>query len=127
MDAMVAHDPGTLFTKGVKFTENGVRLPLGEGLWSSIVGKGGYKFCVPDVETRQIGFIDTAREENETGGSDLVAIALRLKIANGRISEAEQLILRGDVGWTNSVGASLEKMEKPHPDPFFFHFPCGVE
>jgi hypothetical protein len=115
MDAMVAHDPGKLFTEDVKFTENGVRLPLSEGLWSSIVGKGTYKFYVPDVETQQIGFIGTAREEGEAGGSDPVAIALRLKIVNGRISEAEQLVLRGDAGWENAVGASLEKMGKPHP------------
>jgi hypothetical protein len=114
LDAMVAHDPGKLFTKDILFTENGVRLPLGEGLWSSIVGKGTYKFYVPDIETQQIGFIGTAKEENETGGGDPVAIALRLKITNGRISEAEQLVLRGDAGWTNAVGASLEKMGKPH-------------
>jgi hypothetical protein len=115
MDAMVAHDPGELFTKDVRFTENGVRLQLGEGLWSSIVGKGTYRFYVPDVETQQIGFIGTAREEGEKPGGDLVGIALRLKVVNGRISEAEQLVLRGDAGWQNSVGVSLEKRGNPNP------------
>ena len=46
MDAMLAKkvDP-SLFAKNVRFTENGVQLPLGnEGLWSNMVGKGTYKF-----------------------------------------------------------------------------------
>ena len=115
MDAMAAHDPGSLFAKDAKFTEDGVKLPLGEGLWSSIAGKGTYKFYVPDVETQQIGFIGSAREENEKGGSDPVGIALRLKIVSGKIAEAEQLVLRGEAGWQNTVGASLEKKGHPHP------------
>ena len=115
LDAMVAHDPGKLFTRDVRFTENGVRLQLGEGLWSSIVGKGTYNFYVPDVEAQQIGFIGTAREESAKPGGDLVAMALRLKVVNGQISEAEQLVLRGDAGWQYPAGASVEKSGKPHP------------
>jgi hypothetical protein len=74
-----------------------------------------YKLYVPDVETQQIGFIGTAREESEVPEGDPVAIALRLKIVNRQISEAEQLVLRGEAGWQNAVGASLEKMKNPHP------------
>ncbi|NLA75559.1 MAG: hypothetical protein GX846_08855, partial [Deltaproteobacteria bacterium] len=57
MNAMLAKNPSeALFRKGCIFTENGVRLPLGEeGLWASMVGKGPYKFYVPDIETQQIG------------------------------------------------------------------------
>jgi hypothetical protein len=115
MDAMLAHNPGKLFTSNAKFTENGVRLQLGEGLWSSMVGEGKYKFYVPDIETQQIGFIGTAREEGAAPGGDTVAVALRLKIVQGQISEAEQLVLRGDAGWQYPAGASLEKSGKPHP------------
>ena len=45
LDAMLAHDPSlTLFARDRKFTENGVRLPLGkEGLWYGMSGKGTYK------------------------------------------------------------------------------------
>ena len=64
MDAMQAHDASLkLFTRDCKFTENGVRLPLGnEGLWFGMSGKGTYKFYIPDVETQQIAFIGTAKE-----------------------------------------------------------------
>ena len=97
MDAMLAHEPSkTLFAENIRFTENGVQLPFGnEGLWASMVGKGTYKFYIPDVETQQVAFIGTAREETQTPGvGNPVAVALHLKIQNGLISEAEQLVIR---------------------------------
>jgi len=70
MDAMLAHDPSkTLFDGNCRFTENGVQLPFGnEGLWASMVGKGTYKFYIPDVETQQVAYIGTAREETAKPG-----------------------------------------------------------
>src|SRR6476620_227076 len=87
LDAMLANevDP-KLFARDVKFTENGVRLPLGnEGLWFGMSGKGHYKFYVPDIETQQVAFIGTVIENAaargaNTGEGNLVAIALRLKV-----------------------------------------------
>jgi hypothetical protein len=132
MDAMLAKDrSGTLFTENCIFTENGIRLPLGnEGLWASMVGKGTYKFYVPDVETQQIGFFGTAREEaqNEGDAPSPVAIALRLKIENGLISEAEQLVVRPESNLLNpgmergpSAAENIEKMgrELGNPNPVF--------
>ena len=103
MDAMLAKDVSLkLFARECRFTENGVRLPLGnEWLWFDMSGKGTYKFYIPDVETGQIAFIGTAREKSsdprakasgsapaaKSGESAVVAIALRLKILNGLINE----------------------------------------
>ncbi len=136
LDAMMANDPSPeLFTKDCIFTENGVRLPLGdEGLWYSMSGKGTYKFYIPDVETRQIAFIGTVKEgaagpapktpEAKPPKDTLAAIALRLKIDdNGKISEAEQLVMRPEInlfgGGQNTsrfppTGESVEKMGAPH-------------
>jgi hypothetical protein len=124
MDAMLAKnvDPA-LFAKNVRFTENGVQLPLGdEGLWSNMVGKGTYKFYVPDVEINQIAFIGTAREESNTEkDGNPVAVALRLKIENGLISEVEQIVIRDDGGMggigsnMSSAAASMEMGVEPHP------------
>ena len=132
MDAMLAKNRSDdLFAKDCIFTENGVRLPLGnEGLWSSMVGKGTYKFYVPDIETRQIGFFGTAREEAQNEGDDPnpVAIALRLKIENGLISEVEQLVVRPESNLLNpeiepgpSAAENIEKMGKElgNPNPVF--------
>jgi len=113
-------DPA-LFAREVKFTENGVRLPLGnEGLWYAMSGIGSYKFYVPDVDTQQVAFIGTVRE-NGTGpdDGDLVAIALRLKIVDGRITEAEQLAIRpssvnSSRGDFPPTGEGVEAMGAPH-------------
>jgi hypothetical protein len=101
LDAMLANqvDP-KLFARDVKFTENGVRLPLGnEGLWFGMSGKGHYKFYVPDVETQQVAFIGTVVENTQARGANNgqgnnVAIALRLKVVSGLITEVEQLAIR---------------------------------
>jgi hypothetical protein len=137
LDAMLAHDPSPkLFAPKCKFTENGVRLPLGkEGLWFGMSGKGTYKFYVPDIETQQVAFIGTVREGGGAPASktapnakpaepDVVAIALRLKIVNNLITEVEQLAIRpekslgGGGGASPSAfpptGTSVEKMGAPH-------------
>ena len=124
MDAMLAHQVSpTLFARECKFTENGVQLPLGnEGLWSSMVGKGTYKFYVPDIESQQVAFIGTAREEGQQPGqTSSVAIALRLRILNGLITEAEQLVIRPESNLLDptrkpspSAADAIEKMGSPH-------------
>jgi hypothetical protein len=114
-------DPN-LFAREVKFTENGIRLPLGnEGLWYGMSGIGNYKFYVPDVETQQVAFLGTVRE-NGTGpdDGDLVAIALRLKISDDRITEIEQLAIRpssvnSSRGDFPPTGEGVEAMGEPHP------------
>lgn len=119
-----------LFAREVKFTENGIRLPLGgEGLWFDMNGIGNYRFYVPDVETQQVAYIGTVRfgGRSATDGT-LAAIALRLKIRNNRITEVEQLAIRPDntqqvVGGGNApaaprrfppTGEAVEAMGQPH-------------
>lgn len=122
MDAMLAHEVSpALFAANVRFTENGVELPLGEeGLWASMVGKGTYKFYVPDSEINQVAFIGTAREASNTNKEgDPVSIALRLKIRDGLISEAEQLVIRADSGMGGGnmppAAVSIERGGEPNP------------
>ena len=105
LDAMLANEVNPkLFARDVKFTENGVRLPLGnEGLWFGMSGKGKYKFYVPDIETQQVAFLGTVIENTRNRGAnngegDKVAIALRLKVVGGLIAEVEQLAVRPDTG-----------------------------
>jgi hypothetical protein len=132
LDAMDANKPtDELFAREIKFTENGVRLPLGgEGLWYGMSGKGNYRFYIPDIETQQIAFLGTLKEAGRTAGqSNLVAIALRLKIVNNKITEAEQIVVRPDNTAQVTGGAAapaappprfppaaeaIDKMDKPH-------------
>ena len=112
----------TMFDPALKFTENGVQLPFGgEGLWYGMSGMGGYKFYVPDIETRQVAFLGTVREGEGPDEGELVAVAIRLKLNDaGRISEIEQLAVRPDS--VNSsrndfppTGEAVEAMGSPHP------------
>ena len=131
LEAMKAHDASLeLFARDTRFTENGIRLPFGnEGLWHSMTGKGSYQFYVPDIEAQQVAFIGTVREGGKTAtDGTLVALALRLKIVNNRITEVEQLAIRPDntaqlFGGAAPAtpprfpptGEAVEAMGKPHP------------
>ena len=137
LTAVDANDPSLeLFTRDCKFTENGVRLPLGgEGLWHSMSGRGAYKFYIPDVETQQIAYIGTVLEGAaapakktpgaKPAGPTVSAVAIRLKIDdNGKISEVEQLVIRPETSLFAPAaessspfpptGEAVEKMGAPH-------------
>lgn len=111
-----------IFEPTLKFTENGVRLPFGnEGLWFGMSGIANYKFYVPDLETRQVAFIGTVRENGEkSDDGDLVAVAIRLKLnGNNKISEIEQLVIRpSSVNSSQNdfppTGEAVEAMGSPH-------------
>jgi hypothetical protein len=78
LDAMVAHDPSKApFARGVKFTENGQRLELGDGLWNTLTGKGTFRLFVTDIEAQQVAFLGTITEANAGA-----VIGLRLRIRN---------------------------------------------
>ncbi len=137
MEAMLNNNPDLeLFARDCKFTENGVQLPLGnEGLWVGMSGIGDYRFYVPDIETQQVAFIGTAREgaAGKDGQSPLVAVAIRLKIVDDKITEAEQLVIRPEAnpmgGGQSSMsfpptGESVEKLGKPH-EVYFQVIPEG--
>ena len=124
-------DPA-LFSPTARFTENGIELPLGnEGLWATTSGLGKYKFYVPDIETQQIGFLGTVTEQAQSSATgpqrapELVGIALRLRIEDGRITEVEQIAARPDrpLGPTAAnassnpfpaTGEAVEAMGAPH-------------
>lgn len=111
LDAVAKHDPKLLpLTRNVKFTENGQRLELGEGLWSSMAGKGTYRLFVADPEGGQIAFLGTIREEARNPAEPApAAIALRLKIENRQIAEIETLVIRNE-----NAAKNLEKLGQPH-------------
>ncbi|NLD35428.1 MAG: hypothetical protein GX654_01005 [Desulfatiglans sp.] len=135
LDAMKDNNPSLdLFARDCKFTENGVQLPLGgEGLWYSMSGRANYKFYVPDIETRQIAYIGTVKEADmpaqggQPANEKIVAVSIRLKIDdNGKISEAEQLVMRperklfpeeqaGGAPRFLPTGEAIDKMGAPHP------------
>ena len=105
LDALVAQDPGRLpVAPGVKFTENGQRLALGDGFWNSVTGKGTYRLDVVDTVAGQAATFVTMRE---APGTPLI-MALRLKVDQQRLSEIEVLLAHSEGGAKN-----LEAMGRP--------------
>jgi len=121
-----------LFAPTVRFTENGVQLPLGnEGLWATTTAPGDYKFYVPDIETQQVAFLGTVMEQatsSATGPArapEPVGLSLRLRIVDGKITEIEQIAARPErplgaaanapsTSPFPATGVAVEAMGKPH-------------
>jgi hypothetical protein len=92
--ALVAHDPQSLpLTEDVKFTENTVRLNLGQALWKTASGLGDFKIYLADPYSKQAGFMGVVMEEGKPR-----LLAARLQIKNGKIKEIETIVTRKGLG-----------------------------
>lgn len=109
--ALVAHDPARApMAPNAKFTEQAKMLPVGEGLWKSASeGPTTFKIPVPDPAAGQIGLILMMKASASAfpappgrGGAPAAAetgpvpiqLALRIKVQNRQIVEAEHIIAR---------------------------------
>lgn len=94
LDALSRHDPGAVrIAPTVRNTENTRPLPIGTGLWRTIVGHkpGGHVFADPSSgQVEYWGAID----EN---GSDTI-FGVRLRVEGTTISEIETVGVRGSPG-----------------------------
>jgi hypothetical protein len=111
LDAMTAHDPKLApLAKNVKFTEDGQKLVIPDGLWNSMAGKGTYRLFVTDPQAQSVAFIGTIREEGRTPAEPIASVlALRLKVENRQIAEAETLVVRDAM-----AAARVEKLGTPN-------------
>ena len=104
LDALVAQDPSRLpLARTVKFTENGQRLDLGDGLWHTVTGKGSYRLDMADVEAGQAVLMGTIREADTP-----TIIVLRIGVVDQRISEIETLVIRN-----KEAAENLDKIAAP--------------
>ncbi len=103
---LVAHDPSIVkFSPDVKFVENTVPMKPGEGLWKTASAiPTTFKIYVPDTVSEEIGFLGVMQENNRP-----IEFALRLKIRDGQIVEAEHLIAR------DLRSTSLPNLQIPRP------------
>ncbi len=90
LSALKAHDPARLpLAAGVRFTENGVPLAVGDGLWNTIDGVGSYRLPFIDLEDGQAGMFGVVVEDGKPAH-----LMLRLKLRDRRIAEIETIVLR---------------------------------
>jgi hypothetical protein len=92
LDAMLAHDPAKApFAPDVKFTENGQKLDLGDGLWRTFTAKGSYRMFVTDVESGHVASLGSIKEADTPA-----MLALHLRIRKGQIAAAETFVQRNE-------------------------------
>jgi hypothetical protein len=94
LDGLKAKDPSRVpWAKNIKYSENNVVMKVGDGVWGTITGLGDYNLRMADPMTGEVGFYGLVQETKSSS-----TFALRLKVENGKISEAETLIRRSDDG-----------------------------
>jgi hypothetical protein len=86
--AVVAHDPSKApLAANVMFVENVKRMKPGEGLWKTATGgPTAFKIIVPDVTLQQVGGIAVLQDAGKP-----TMLAFRLKLVNGKITQAEHI------------------------------------
>jgi hypothetical protein len=90
MDALAHKDPGRAhFAKSVRFTENDVEMPIGDGLWGSVSGVAQTGLEVADPQTGNAAWFGTVEEYGQPA-----YYAMRLKVEGGQIAEVETVVQR---------------------------------
>jgi len=90
LDALVKKDSSRLpLAQHTRFSENSVEMQIGDGLWNTISGIGKYDLRLADTKTGNVGWYGVVDEN----GND-AAIALRIKVQEGLITEVETVLAR---------------------------------
>lgn len=111
LQAVVSHNPAKLaVTKNVKYTENGVRLNLGDGLWQTASAAPTYRLDVIDDEAGQVGLLGRI---SENGNNNWFAVRLKVE-QDHNVSQIETLINRS-IG--AGPGAGPPGGAKPNTEP----------
>ena len=96
--ALAARDPAGL--TGARYTENGVELPLGAGLWATADRIGPYRHDFDDSAGGEAAAFVTVTE-----GATRSIMALRVKAMDGAVREIEALVARPPLfGGANGFG-----------------------
>jgi len=91
LDALEEQDPSRLaFADGVAFSENNVRLAIGDGLWNTISGvRDSYDLKIADTASGQVAWFGIVEEHGHPA-----IMGLRLGMVGGAIAEVETIVCR---------------------------------
>jgi hypothetical protein len=114
LGAMVKHDSKSLPLAGkVKFTENTEKtveiLEVGKGLWETASGgPTEFQIYAADPEAQAAACLVVMKEKDKD-----IMLGARIKLENGKITEAEHLIVRG--GGSFPMNFSQPNLQKARP------------
>lgn len=113
LTALAARDPKRLpLSADVKYTENDQVIPIGDGFWKTVEGRGKYTHIFSDPEFGQVAYMGTMME----AGAPML-LSLRLRVELGRITEIESVLYKPGGGGP----AGIADMDKPYqPEQFWF-------
>jgi hypothetical protein len=90
MKALAARDPSAIeLATNVRFTENNVFIPVGDGLWDTVTGVDEVGLETADPSTGNAAWFGSVREN----GAPAI-YAVRIHVADGRIDEIESVVHR---------------------------------
>ncbi len=90
LQALQQHDPsGLKLAPTVRFTENGVQIPLGEALWVTLSSLGAYRHDFFDPATGGVATYVTMRENGTPG-----YLMVRLQVRAGLLTQIETVVNR---------------------------------
>ncbi len=86
--ALAAHDPSQVpLSRDIGFVENLKRMKPGEGLWQHVTaGPTTFKIYIPDEDMQEAAWVGVLQVDGKPA-----EMALRLKVKDGKITEAEHL------------------------------------
>lgn len=109
--ALVKHDPKAVpFAEKVKFVESTANIPVGKGLWiTASDGPKDFQIYAADPVAQQVACLVMMKES----GKDIL-LGARLKLENGKITEAEHLVVR-TLGTGPGGQAVMANLKTPRP------------
>ena len=95
LDALAAKDPARVqWAKTVRYSENSVSMMIGDGLWGTVNARSSSAQYATDTTNGNVAWYGSIEEHGQAAH-----LSVRLKVENGKISEAEAVINRkGEAG-----------------------------
>lgn len=116
--AVVDHDPASApLADNFRGTQNAIPTAAGEGVWQTVTGLGRAQRRYADPESGQAGYVGLIGE-----GEKIAIAAVRVRVEDHKVSEAEWVIAREGTGAFNPAGFIINPppgpidADAPHPD-----------
>jgi hypothetical protein len=113
LHALVSHSAASLpLARNVKYTENGVRINIGDGLWQTASAMPTYRLDLIDDEAGQVGLLGRI---SENGNNNWFAVRLKVR-TDHKMSQIETLINRSiGSGPAGPPGGAPQANTEPNP------------
>ena len=103
LGALTTGRPDTMFAApGLRYTENGQELGVGDGLWGTVTAVGRDRRVLIDADAGTAGVLVGVTENGVSG-----ALAARLQVAGGRVTELEAVVARQELSPPDGETATL--------------------